>query len=111
MAPPRSITVVHAGLSGAFDKTFPQISSSGTHNHQAMLSWPPHGNTPLTITSSCVLDHERCSQTRDRQRGSPCSDKAMLAQGVREDSPQEGAGGYCTMIVSLENLFFWSRPR
>ena len=36
MATPRSITVVHAGLSGAFDKTFPQISSSGTYNHQGM---------------------------------------------------------------------------
>jgi hypothetical protein len=40
MATPRSITVVHAGLSGAFDKTFPQISSSGTHDHQGMPSQP-----------------------------------------------------------------------
>ena len=31
MATPRSITVVHAGLTAAFDKIFPQISSSGTH--------------------------------------------------------------------------------
>ena len=38
MAMPRSITVVHAGLSGAFYKTFPQISSSGTHNHQGLPS-------------------------------------------------------------------------
>ena len=37
MATPRSITVVRAGLSGAFDETFPQISSSGTYNHQGML--------------------------------------------------------------------------
>ena len=36
MATPRSITLVHAGLSGAFDKTFPQISSSGTWNHQGV---------------------------------------------------------------------------
>ena len=36
MAMPRSITVVHAGLSGVFDKTFPQIPSSGACNHQGM---------------------------------------------------------------------------
>ena len=36
MAMPRSITVVHAGLSGAFSKTIPRIPSSGTCNHQGM---------------------------------------------------------------------------
>ena len=40
MATPRSIMVVHASLSKAFDKTFPRISSSGTHNQQGMPSRP-----------------------------------------------------------------------
>ena len=40
MATPRSITVLHVGLSGAFDKTFPQIPSSGTCNHRGMSCRP-----------------------------------------------------------------------
>jgi hypothetical protein len=36
MAMPRSIMVVLAGLSGAFNKTVPRIPSSGTCNHQGM---------------------------------------------------------------------------
>ena len=36
MAMPRSVTVVRAGLPGEFDKTFPQIPSSGSYNHQGM---------------------------------------------------------------------------
>ena len=34
MAP--SVMVVHAGLSGAFDKMILQIFSGGTHNHQGI---------------------------------------------------------------------------
>ena len=37
MVTPRSITVAHAGLSGAVNKTIPQISS-GTYNHQGTPS-------------------------------------------------------------------------
>jgi hypothetical protein len=49
MAKPRSITVVHAGLSGAFDKRYPQIPSSGTHNHQGMPCRPRiHARTAPT---------------------------------------------------------------
>jgi hypothetical protein len=44
MATPQSITVVHAGLSGAFDKTFPRIPSSGTCNHQGMPYRPRMGS-------------------------------------------------------------------
>ena len=36
MAMPRSVTVVDADLSGAFDKTVPQIPSKGSYNHQGM---------------------------------------------------------------------------
>ena len=43
MAPPRSITVVHAGLSGAFDKTFPRIPSGGARNHQGVPCRPRPG--------------------------------------------------------------------
>ena len=44
MVTPQSITVVHAGLSGAFDKTIPQRSSSGTRSHQGM---PCRHNTTI----------------------------------------------------------------
>ena len=37
MAMPRSMTVVHAGLSRVLDKTFPPISNSGTHNYRGCL--------------------------------------------------------------------------
>ena len=40
MTTPRSIMVVHASLSTAFDKMFPRISSSGTRNQQGMPSRP-----------------------------------------------------------------------
>ena len=50
MATPQSVTVVHGGLSGAFDKTFPQIPSSGTCNHQGM-PYQSHLNETLGLLS------------------------------------------------------------
>ena len=47
MAMPGSITVVHAGLSGAFNKTITRIPSSGTCNHQGM-PYRPH------IITACI---------------------------------------------------------
>ena len=76
MAMPRSITVVHAGLSGAFNKTVPRIPSSGTCNHQSMpyqpriprrrcglnLPWFLRGGNPLkrsSIMRMLFLTHSR----------------------------------------------------
>ena len=51
MAMPRSITVVHAGLSRVFNKTITRIPSSGTCNHQGMPYRP-------RITTACIrLQH------------------------------------------------------
>ena len=65
MATPRSITVVHAGLSGAFNKTIPHISSSGTYNHQGMPTRPRISlrdartiSVPLTLNKQ-YLSHPR----------------------------------------------------
>ena len=59
MAMPRSITVVHAGLSGAFNKTVPQIPSSGTSNHQGMPYRPRVPKRHYALNLPGVLRREK----------------------------------------------------
>ena len=52
---PRSVMVVHAGLSGAFYKTVPRIPSRGTYNHQGMPYLATHPKETLRAEYGQVI--------------------------------------------------------
>ena len=60
MATTRSMVVVRAGLSGAFDETIPEISSGGTYNQQGMpfsrASTPGDAGTSSSLITSDTTD-------------------------------------------------------
>ena len=68
MATPRSITVVHAGLSGVFDETFPQIPSSGTCNHQGMPRKPRISTRRQDYSAGKDISAGRTGDEEDHKR-------------------------------------------
>ena len=86
MAMPRSIMVVHAGLSRVFNKTITRIPNSGTCNHQGMpyrprtikaCIRPQHTLPPPRAQEPAMFDRRTRGWFLGMTVGSPAEKKCM----------------------------------
>ena len=116
MAMPQSITVVRAGLSGAFNKTVPRIPSSGTCNHQGMHYQPRVpgrrcglGGGGCTLPASGIP--RRVSATVfSWSPHSPGCVMSMTAKDRASEPPHPGGGGGTKQFSIIDCTRAWQYP-